>query len=92
MICSLASSQGNSNIDLWPKRRRGRYERNKLFLPSVDAGGSGRTVNNVVTLFPALKHDLPVVLDLADVWTVIVKTHVAHKQNLEDEGKRTIIF
>ena len=29
------------------------------------------------------------VLDLADVWTVIVKTHVAHKQNLEDEGKRS---
>ena len=49
-----------------------------LFLLSVDAGGARGSVHQFRTA-AALEHDLTVVLDLLDVGSVVVESHVAHQ-------------
>ena len=56
-----------------------------MFLPSVDASCSGWSVDNVVSFLPAFENDLAVVLHLANVGTVVVKSHVTYQQDLKEK-------
>ena len=57
-----------------------------MFLPSVDASSSGWSIDNVVSFLPAFENDLAVVLHLANVGTVVVKSHVTNQQDLKEEN------
>ena len=57
-----------------------------MFLPSVDASSSGWSIDNVVSFLPAFENDLAVVLHLANVGTVVVKSHVTNQQNLKEKN------
>ena len=56
-----------------------------VLLPSVDASCSGWSVDNVVSFLPAFENDLAVVLHLANVGTVVVKSHVTYQQYLKEK-------